>query len=289
MATHVRTLGPGVPSGAGEPQGARASLSIGEPTPFAAPDSRPLTARSVLASTLLGTRPPTLPVRALIRAGALFGMTEGTVRTALSRMVAAGEATRDGDGRYALAGELVERQHRQDASRAAATLEWSGAWRQAIVEPGARHATDRAALRRSMARLRMAELRDGVWLRPDNLPGDRLVADREQVAPFTRWFAVHPDADADLAPALWDLDGWATTARRLRRELHDLGGRLRNDPEALAPGFVLSAAVLRHFNADPLLPRELLDRAWPGDALRADYERYDAAYRSALQDWLRAG
>ena len=61
------------------------------------------------------------------------------------------------------------------------------------------------------------------------------------------------------------------------------------DVDALAPGFVLSAAVLRHFNADPLLPRELLDRRWPGDALRADYERYDRAYRDLLAGWLRSG
>ena len=52
---------------------------------------------------------------------------------------------------------------------------------------------------------------------------------------------------------------------------------------------MLSAAVLRHFNADPLLPRELLDRRWPGDALRADYERYDRAYKDLLAGWLRSG
>jgi len=45
--------------------------------------------------------------------------------------------------------------------------------------------------------------------------------------------------------------------------------------------------VLRLFNADPLLPRELLPRRWPGDALRADYDRYDAAYRNVLGDWFR--
>ena len=48
----------------------------------------------------------------------------------------------------------------------------------------------------------------------------------------------------------------------------------------------MSAAVLRHFQADPLLPAELLDRHWPGARLRADYDRYDAAYRGALAGWL---
>ena len=52
-----------------------------------------LTARSVIASTLLGTEPPRLPGRVLVRVGELFGITEGTIRTALSRMVASGELT----------------------------------------------------------------------------------------------------------------------------------------------------------------------------------------------------
>lgn len=242
-----------------------------------------------MASTLLGTRPPRLHVSRLVRAGALFGLGEAAVRTALSRMVAAGEATRTDDGRYELTGALVERQRRQDASRAATTLGWSGTWRQAVVAPGARSASARAALRRSMARLRMGELRDGVWLRPDNLPVDRRSADLAGVAPFTRWFTVHPDDDADLAAGLWDLDGWSDRAGQLRRSMAALMGRIdTGDTDALADGFVVSAAVLRHLNADPLLPRELLGRRWPGDALRSDYERYDAAYRAGLGGWMTA-
>src|SRR3954467_12142199 len=88
----------------------------------------PLPTRSVVASTLLGTRPPRLPVGHLVRAGALFGIAEGTVRTALSRMAASGEVVAD-DGCYRLSGRLVERQQRQEASRSAARADaWSGRW-----------------------------------------------------------------------------------------------------------------------------------------------------------------
>jgi phenylacetic acid degradation operon negative regulatory protein len=244
----------------------------------------------VLASTLLGTHPPRMPVRELVRAGTLFGLEEGAGRTALSRLVTAGEAVRTADGAYELAGHLVERQRRQDAGRVPTTLEWNGAWRQAVVDAGSRTATDRAALRRSMQRLRMGELRDGVWIRPDNLPADRLPEDRAVVDAFTRWFSVHPDDDSDLVLTLWDLDEWESRATELRRSMAALEGRLVDgDTEALAPGFVLSAAVLRHFNADPLLPRELLGRRWPGDALRADYDRYDSAYKALLGEWLEPG
>jgi phenylacetic acid degradation operon negative regulatory protein len=252
--------------------------------------NRPLTARSVVASTLLGTDPPRLPVAFLVRTGALFGLAEGTVRTALSRMVAAGEASTDGDGWYALSGALVERQARQQRSRSAATVEWSGRWRLAVVVGGARSAAQRSDLRRAMRQLRLAELRDGVWTRPDNL--ERPLTPALEVADAQcQWFLGDPQltlahSDADLAAQLWDLPAWASRATALRRSMHDLVTRLEaGDTGALADGFVLSAAVLRHFLADPLLPRELEPRGWPGAALRADYDRYDAAYRQVLARW----
>ena len=49
----------------------------------------PLTARSVLASALLGMDPPELPVSQLVRLTGLFGISENRARVALSRMVAA--------------------------------------------------------------------------------------------------------------------------------------------------------------------------------------------------------
>ncbi len=252
---------------------------------------RPLTARSVLASTLLGTDPPRLPVAFLVRTCSLFGLAEGTVRTALSRMAAAGEVVADGDGWYSLTGGLVDRQDRQRLGRAASTRDWSGRWRLAVVAPGARPASERVELRRTMDRLRFAEQRDGLWLRPDNLDrSPELEAAADELGRCT-WFRADPDlplerSEADLAASLWDLDAWAGRAERLRREMRPLGERLEaGDRDALAPGFVLSAAVLRHFVADPLLPVELLPRTWPGAALRRDYDRYDELFRRRLRDW----
>ncbi len=78
---------------------------------------RPLTARSLIASTLLGTHPPVLPGRLLVRLGELFGIAEGTTRVALSRMVAAGELETE-DGRYRLVGAaLLARQAAQERGR----------------------------------------------------------------------------------------------------------------------------------------------------------------------------
>ncbi|HEY3141816.1 MAG TPA: hypothetical protein VGJ86_11840, partial [Acidimicrobiales bacterium] len=140
---------------------------------------RPLTARSVMLSVLLGTHPPKLPVRTLVRVGQLFDIPEGTVRVALSRMAADGEIAAD-NGTYHLSGRLLDRATRQDESRAPHTRRWSGRWTAAIVTATGRPAAERTALRRAMTDLRMAERREGVWMRPANLIGpDRLPADVE--------------------------------------------------------------------------------------------------------------
>ena len=244
-----------------------------------------LTARSVVASTLLGTDPPRLPGQLLVRAAELFGISEGTTRVALSRMVAANELVAD-DGQYELTGRLLERQARQATSRRAATRKWRGQWLTAVVTAERRPAAERAALRTTLTRARLGELREGVWLRPDNLDGGRpAVANCTWLRSALDDPALEDDA---LAARLWDLTGWAAEARRLQREMAATVGDLdAGDTAALAPGFVLSATVLRHFNADPLLPPELEPPRWPGADLRRDYDRFDAAYRRVLRAWFR--
>jgi len=254
-----------------------------------APASPPLAARSVLASVLLGTEPPWLPTPLLVRTTALFGISEGATRTALSRLVARGEAVAERGG-YRLVGRLVARQARQTASRRADTVPWDGTWELATVRSdAARAATDRAALRDAMRALRLAELREGVWARPANLPADRSPESMSVARRWCQWWrGATPDPTPDPA-SLWDLAAWATAARLLQRQMRVLVGPLEaGHPGSLADGFVTSAAVLRHLQSDPLLAPVLLPDRWPGDALRADYDQFDAAYRSVLRAWFDA-
>ncbi|SDJ97160.1 phenylacetic acid degradation operon negative regulatory protein [Nonomuraea maritima] len=230
-----------------------------------------MSARSAVLSALLGSHPPRLPARRLVRIGALFGIAEGTVRVALSRMVAAGDLLQE-QGEYTLSQRLVERQARQDESRSPHTRPWDGTWEVAVVTAERRAPADRAAFRHTMTALRMAELREGTWLRPANL----VRAWPETVtAQCTR---IDGRPHDDPTPLLWDLDGWAAEARRLERALDRAAG--------LAEGFLVSAAVLRHLLADPLLPEELLPSGWPGAELRARYDSFDRRYREVLQEHL---
>jgi len=243
--------------------------------------NKPLVARSVLASALLGMDPPELPVAQLIRLTGLFGISPNRARVALSRMVAAGEATTDGSGRYRLAGHLRQRQARQTASRSGRTAPYAGTWSLVVVTTAGSAAEVRTARRRALAHARLAELREGVWMRPENMA----ITLPDEMAPDVEVMEARPPDPHRLAGSLWDLAAWAGRAEQLRA---GLGGLPPDRPEALAPGFELSAAVLRHLQADPLLPEELLPDRWPGTSLRADYDRWDVRYRTTLRDWSRA-
>jgi phenylacetic acid degradation operon negative regulatory protein len=241
----------------------------------------PLTARSVLASTLLGVNPPELPVAYLVHVAGLFGINDNRARVALSRMVRSGEATTDGAGRYRLAGRLLDRQARQQASRAGHTGGWSGDWRVVVVTTAGSSAEIRSKRRSALRFARLGELREGIWMRPDNV---EIQLDPEVERDSTMLLA-RPDGDQPaLAARLWDVEGWGQRARQL---MESMKARPTRKPADLAPGFELSASVLRHLQADPLLPGELRPAGWPGGALREQYDGWDAGYRSVLDQWSR--
>jgi phenylacetic acid degradation operon negative regulatory protein len=242
----------------------------------------PLTARSVLASALLGEDPPELPVAHLVHLAGLFGINANRARVALSRMVASGEVVTDGAGRYRLAGRLLERRGRQEDSRVGRTRPWNGSWRLVVVTTTGSTAELRADRRRRLGLARLAEQREGVWLRPDNLD---LRPDPAADPDLTVYVGAPVSDPARLAASLWDLGGWAGGARALADRLADHPTR---GPDELVDGFTLSAAVLRHLQSDPLLPDELLPAGWPGPGLRDAYTSWDRAYRDVLRAWGRS-
>lgn len=234
------------------------------------PAIQPLTARSVVLSTLLGYHPPALSSRALVRVGGLFDVAEATVRVALTRMTADGELIAE-NGVYRLSERLLRRQEQQEEARAPRTVPWPGTWEQAVVFGGpARPVAERTAQRRLMLGLRLAELREGVWLRPANLA--RSLDD--SVDHCTILSSTH-QRPRELAHALWDLRSWADDARRL---IDDLDGA-----DTLKAGFLVIAETLRHLQIDPYLPEELLPADWPGPDLRGRYTAFRTTYAARLR------
>ena len=220
-----------------------------------------MTARSVVLSVLLGAHPAWATASELIRLTADFGIRESTLRVALTRMVSAGDLIRSADG-YRLSDRLLARQRRQDDAIDPGTRAWHGDWVVLIVTSVGTDARTRAALRTTLHDKRFGELREGVWMRPDNLD---LSLDPD-VAARVRVLKGRDDEPIELAGELWDLPAWAEAGHRLLDEMTtaaDVPGR-----------FMVAAAMVRHLLTDPMLPAELLPADWPGARLRAAYHAF---------------
>jgi phenylacetic acid degradation operon negative regulatory protein len=234
---------------------------------------RPLTARSAILSLLLGAHPPTFSASELVAFGRRVDINESAVRAALTRMVAAGDLLRT-DSTYTLSNRLVERQQRQDEAMRLPIGPWDGSWRVAAVVSTGKDAASRQRLRRSMSDAHFGELREGLWMRPDNLvwrPPDEISADLELMR-------AQPENDAgDLVRQLFAPQHWAAIGLAL----------LDHAGAASTPRARLTAVatIVRHLTHDPLLPTDVLPAGWPGGALRDTY----AAFRDELLGVRRAG
>jgi phenylacetic acid degradation operon negative regulatory protein len=210
---------------------------------------------------LLGAHPARASAAELIRLTADFGIKEPTLRVALTRMVSTGDLVRSADG-YRLSDRLLARQRRQDEAMQPRVHAWHGHWTTLIVTSVGTDARTRAALRNSLHGKRFGELREGVWMRPDNLAGNLDPEVRDRV----RILQAGDKAPAELAGLLWDLPGWVLTGQQLLDQM----AAAADIPER----FVVAAAMVRHLLTDPMLPAELLPADWPGAGLRAAYTNF---------------
>jgi phenylacetic acid degradation operon negative regulatory protein len=218
-------------------------LSKGEPA------GQVLTARSVVLSVLLGAHPAWSTAAELLRLTSDFGIREPTLRVALTRMVGGGDLVRSEDG-YRLSDRLLARQRRQDDALNPAPRDWNGDWITVVITAVGTEARTRAALRTALMDHRFGELREGMWLRPDNLDGQLpAIADGR-----VRVLRTRDDNPEDLACQLWDLAAWSKTGHRLLREM--------TAATDVPDQFIVAAAMVRHLLTDPVLPAGLLPADW---------------------------
>ncbi len=248
---------------------------------------RPLSARSIVASLLLGMREPKRSGADLVRWCGLFGVSQGTARVALSRMVDNAELRNDA-GVYELVGRLRERVREHDLARAPALRIWNGDWLIAVVTADTRNVEDRNAIRLEMRHHHYAEQREGVWTRPDNLVSESMPY---RDAQCRLWVGSPIDPQGALAEALFAPQAWALRARPLILELVRGHAALAagDVDDGIRAAFLASTAALAHLRADPLLPNELVGAHWPGDELRDAYRQCVEEFDYAVKHWFRSG
>ena len=240
----------------------------------------PLTPRSIVLSVLLGSHPPRMPVGRILEFTSLFDLADGTVRTALSRMVAAGDLIND-DGIYRLAGRLVERQAQQDAGRRHPPSDWDHTWWMVAVLSDRRTMAERRAFRAWAIGALLAELRPELWLRPANLD---IPTDLPDVL-ITRGSMIS-GAQQQLVAHLWDLDALRARSNVNRLALEAAAARLGDpDDRSLADAFTALAAAQQFLRIEPQLPANLTPHTI-GDDVRMRYAEVVEVFQARLAQFF---
>jgi phenylacetic acid degradation operon negative regulatory protein len=255
------------------------------------------TAKSLILDLLSTARGHTMPVRALVRAGELFGLSGNSLRVALARLCSRGRVERDERGRYRLSegARAVQRHVAAWSQLEQRVVPWRGGWiglQTAGLQPlrGAR-------LRqrgRALDFFGFRALAPDLWIRPDNLKGGvdelrpRLYALGLHVdAPI---FVVH-DLDRERetrAQRLWDGEALGRGYREGRDALLRSTERLHGfTPErALVETFRIGGRALRQLAFDPLLPESIVPSA-PRQQFVEELRRYDRVGRGYWRSFMK--
>jgi phenylacetic acid degradation operon negative regulatory protein len=250
-------------------------------------------AKSVVLDLLSTMRGGALPVRALVAAAGLFGISENSLRVALARLRASGMVTSEEPGLYRLgtSAEAVNRLATSWRSIDRTLRPWSGHWI-AVAGGDGNRSGDRSG--RALAFLGFRNLRGDLALRPDNLAGG-MTATRDRLLEL----GLEPSADVfrvhDLAPPtqqrvvrLWDTaairHGYRRTIAELERSERALASAPRE--QAMAESFLVGGRAIRQLVLDPRLPDPLVPAA-ERRALVDTLLRYDRAGRGRWAAFLR--
>jgi len=250
--------------------------------------------RSLILDLLSASDPSPLPTAGALRAGRLFGLKENTVRVALARLVAGGYLDARGEGserRYTLSSRSRVLNRHILAAQSLRSRPWKGEWISIISWAPGKGRAHRDRFRDALRVLKLANLRPGEWVRPENLELSleevlREFGFKEEVL-WMRGALHHGREDAALAARLFDVPRLARAIDRACLDLESSLDRLEGlgEERALAETFAVGGKAIKVMFEDPLLPRQLLPREWRGDDLRKLFEKYDRIGRAR---WSRA-
>lgn len=234
-----------------------------------------------LFGDLVMLRGGVIATQSILDVMALFGLQQGLVRTALSRLSSDGmfERTRAGRHSFYRLSDGARGQY-SDASGiiyAPPQAGWQGTWLVVLLVEAM--GGDRAeALRKGLADLGFARLGSGVAVRPANLSGaDRVrldhLLDDQPVLLIEGGGSAIPSGFKALVEGAWSLEDLAAGYARFVRRYGPIAEALAEGASmADAEALMLRLLSINDFRLlalkDPRLPTEILPAGWQGEAAR---------------------
>ena len=257
------------------------------------------TPKSLILDLLSTVRGQAMPVRALVAAGEVFGISSESMRVALVRLLSRGTIERNERGQYRIApaAQAIERHVVAWTRTEERVAPWRpGSWIAAHTAGLARG--DRTQVRRRHRTLQLfgrRELSAHLWVRPNNLKGgiDGVRAELfslglERDAPVFELSQLEPRVEAQ-ARRLYDTTALRRQYASMRAALERSSARLSQlaPTAAMAESFLLGGQAIRHIVLDPLLPEPMIPAA-ERRALSECMRRYDQLGRACWRPFMQA-
>ena len=256
--------------------------------------SRP--SASDLVQDLLIANGEALQVKALCRAGTLFGLSESAIRVALNRLVKQGKISHGARGYYSLKiwGQALSRAVDDWQHKGAQREVWNRRW--LAVQDGGVTRSDKTIWRHhclalSLRGFRM--LKPGLQIRPDNLIGGINLVRRQLLelglAPEAIVFQLTELDDASQAKALglWQAKKLSAQYQQMIDALESSSKGFKNAAleQALRESLLLGRAVIIQLIRDPLLPQEMTPSSTRLNLIKG-MEIYQRKARILWRQWL---
>jgi phenylacetic acid degradation operon negative regulatory protein len=267
-------------------------------------------AKSLILDLLAILRRGSMPLRALVEAGALFGLAENNLRVALARLNTGGAVERDASGAYRLGerSEAIDQRAGSWRELSDQIAPWSGNWVGVLTDLRGRGSGDargneatRKRQDQALEVLGFRSLEPALAIRPDNLVGgvsDLRARLTSLVLPSSapRGSSVGPlvfalrdlDATSEVrALGLWNATSLIQNYEDARQLLHLSEARIADmsEEKAMVESFLVGGQVLRQIVFDPLLPESIVPGA-PRSMLLAAMVRYDDLARRCWGSYL---
>jgi len=263
---------------------------------------RPVRAGSLIVTFFGDTILPrggSVATQSLLNTMELFGLGQGVVRTALSRLCAEDMFARTRSGRNSFY-HLTEKA-RGEYSEASDIIyadpppeKWDGSWISVLLTERAEH--DEGALRKALTGLGLAKFGPLIHMRPANLSRaaryklECLLDDQPALVIEGEGGPIPPGFKAAV-DGVWDLERISRGYDQFVRRYQPIAlGLARDGGLDARQSMMLRLLVIHDYRQlalkDPMLPLEILPMSWQGELAREICRRIYLAVHAASENWV---
>lgn len=226
-----------------------------------------ITPKSLILSLMQVANDRTIPIKALIVCGELFGFTGNTIRVTVTRLIREKTIESDERGYYRLGSRKnpVSRYINTWRLGEKRLMDWDGRWL-CVLLPHKMDKPQQVRCKKVLEILGFREGLDSLWVRPYNL-----IFSQEDIMIIMKSMGMHPGSELFIGQKfsgaltdrwscfLWNVEELNRSCSEILKKLEESYERIDKIPveNAMVESYILGGEAIHILLTDPLLPKEI--------------------------------